>query len=653
MIEILTLTRPARPAPPAPIASPSAGSESDDEMPQTSMGTELPLRGAPPPIPSRDGPSSPIAEPRSPPARPSMDREPTSPTSPSDKRSQRLPPAVPISSPTMAPAGQTRPPPPPPPTQAPPTRQATTDSLHKRAVGVGASGGGESEYEGDYDTDITSNAKHKDALKAHARESSLDDSTAAEDTLVRSPSMSASGFGTQPRTVPPPIPPTQPPPQAGRKSVDTPRAAPPPVPLGGMEDDDEYDPYKYVPGSSATPRAPPPAPRQAPQLPSMPPPPPVPATQQRPEDSEDDDLYTEPAPRKSTEQPRKSMDRPPPPLPPQGPPQHDRAPPPLPPQAPPSHTQYDAPPPAPPSGRAPPRPSVDQERSYPLPPRMSMDPQMPRTSTSGHRPDGDFIARDVDLAYSSRWWMQPNVPPPVFQGRPDVSYEVREANPKSKSVYVLYQDYSQTIITAQYDPRNPDNVSLDQQHEGPPSKLRQDQLEGFWTRYGSLIAKGLQSTSGSAAVGDGSSYSLVLELLKPLKGALSPVGTRAFGAMVYANLGNATVQQFDEIRPGDVVSFRNTKFSGKHGNLHTKYSVDLANHVGVVVEWDGTKRKLRVAEQGKDGHGEAVEGGKAPKEKSKKKGKVEVESYRLGDLRSGEVRVWRVVSRGYVGWSEQ
>jgi hypothetical protein len=279
---------------------------------------------------------------------------------------------------------------------------------------------------------------------------------------------------------------------------------------------------------------------------------------------------------------------------------------------------------------------------------------MGRTSTSGHRPDGgDFIARDVDLGYASHWWLQPNVPPPAFSGRPDVLYEVGEASPKSKNVFVLYQDYSQTIIAVQYDPRNPENASFDQRHEGPPSKLRQDQLEGFWTRYGSSIAKSVQSATGSAAIGDGSAFSLIVELLKPLKGALSPVGTRAFGALVYANLGNATVQQFDEIRPGDVVSFRNTKFSGKHGNLHTKYSVDLAAHVGIVVEWDGTKRKLRIAEQGKDGSGELGEVSKPSKEKSKKKGKVEVESYRLGDLRSGEVRVWRVVSRGYVGWSEQ
>jgi hypothetical protein len=301
---------------------------------------------------------------------------------------------------------------------------------------------------------------------------------------------------------------------------------------------------------------------------------------------------------------------------------------------------------------------MDQERSYAAPTRKSTDPQLGRASISGHRPEvGDFIANGTNLAPASRWWMQANAPPPELQGRPDVLYEVEESGPDSESmmtkkVYILFQDYSQNVITVHYDPRNAENVEMEQHQEAPPSKLRQDQLEGFWSRFGSVVAKNVQTASGSGAIGDGSAHALVLELLRPLKGALAPVGTRSFGALVYANLGNATVQQFDEIRPGDIVTFRNVKLSGKHGGLHAKYSVELAAHVGVVVEWDGTKKKLRAAEQGKAG-GDGAEGAKPGKEKSsKKKGKVEVESYRLGDLRSGEVRVWRIVSRGYVGWNE-
>jgi uncharacterized protein YijF (DUF1287 family) len=109
--------------------------------------------------------------------------------------------------------------------------------------------------------------------------------------------------------------------------------------------------------------------------------------------------------------------------------------------------------------------------------------------------------------------------------------------------------------------------------------------------------------------------------------------------MVYANLGNASTQQYDEIRPGDIVTFRNARFAGHKGSLHAKYSMDVGKpeHVAVVAEWDGTKKKIRALEQGRD-----LEKGKKPK--------VREESFKVGDLKSGEVMVWRVMPRTWVGW---
>ncbi|KAE9962274.1 hypothetical protein BLS_000575 [Venturia inaequalis] len=644
------------PPPPATIKSPIAGSESDDEMAQTSTGADLPIRTAPPPVPQ-----SPI-EPRSPP-RPSLNRGPTEPVSPIDRRASRLPPPIPILSPTMAPLStQTRSPPPLPPSQAP-ARQTTSDSLHRRALGQTGEDG--SEYEGDYDTDIAPGAHHKDALKSHARDSSLDNSTAPEVFPARSSPVPSTPFSppltSAPRAVPP-LPPAAAPRKSGESST-----APLPVPVGGDqydEDGDDYDPYKHSPGVAAAASRSPSA-KQGPP-PSMPPPAPV----QYREDEDDDNLYPPPT-RQSTDRSRKSMDRappplptqaPPPPMPFQAPPQHDRAAPPLPPQGPPPSHLEPAPPP--PAGRAPTRPSVDQERSFNPSSRMSVDPGMPRQSSSGFRPDivdPGFIAHEVDMGEASKWWSQPNLPPPSIQGRNDVLYEIEE-RPRSnqggqtvisKDVFILYQDYSQTVITARFDASNADDVVFEQKQEGPPGKPRQDQLENSWNQFGKDISKLVDKMTGSVAINDGSSHALIIELLRGMPAALPPVGTRAYGALVYANLGNASVQQFDEIRPGDIVSFRNAKFSGKHsGALHSKYSLDVAIHVGVVTEWDGTKKKVRVAEQGRDSNGEG-DGGKgtsSSKDKKKKKGKIEVESYRLGDLRSGEVRVWRVVGREFVGW---
>jgi len=180
------------------------------------------------------------------------------------------------------------------------------------------------------------------------------------------------------------------------------------------------------------------------------------------------------------------------------------------------------------------------------------------------------------------------------------------------------------------------DVSLEQRHEPPPAKLRQDQLEEAYNQFGRLIAEQVNAKQNNV-VGDGSPHSLVVELLKAYPSALPPVGTRAYGALVYANLANASVQQHDEIRPGDIVSFRNAKFQGKHGGLHQRYQLEAGkpDHVGIVIEWDGTKKKIRAAEQGRESK------------------KMKIESFRLGDLRSGEVRVWRVMSRSWVNWGEE
>ncbi|KAF2489159.1 hypothetical protein BU16DRAFT_575616 [Lophium mytilinum] len=598
--------------PPAPILSPSPGSESDDEMPRsdaTPSGSVMTPHGPPHHQPSKRNSYFASDE---------MSQDSSSTPLP-EKRASRMPP-IPLSSPTMSSPIQSRPPPPPPP-GAPPSRQSTFDSIVRRPTG-GDRSEGETEYEGDYDTDIASGATHKEALKSHARESSLDDSTTADDTppAIRSPTLPGPPPlppSAAPRAVPPP-PPAQHPPS--RKSLDAPRAAPPPIPpprdVPLAEDDEDYDPYRYTaPPSNAPPsRAIPPPPPSG-----LPPPPatPAPMSPQQAEDSSDDELYAAPAPRRST-------DRAPPP-PPQAPPHQPRA---LP------HHDRPVPPPPPaepaPSHRPIPRKSLDV-------PRPSM--QQGRPSMDQSRPTGDhgFIASDLDLGASSHWWTQPNAPPPSLQNRKDLLVEIDESRSGTvveKAVFVLYMDYSQTIITARFDAQNVSDVTLEQRHDPPPARLRQDQLEAAHDRFGARIAADIVKIQNTT-VGDGTPHALVLELLRPYPAALKPVATRAYGAVVYANLANASTLQYDEIRPGDIVTFRNARFQGKHGPMHAKYASEVGkpDHVGVVVDWDGTKKKVRAWEQGRESK------------------KVKVESFKLGDLRSGECRVWRVMGKSWVGWA--
>ena len=520
--------------------------------------------------------------PRAPEARRDSYPDETSPVSPNaaaNKRASRLPPPIPGAAPAPPPT-QTRPPPPPPPGVGPPISRTSTADTQRPATGSRAEDDGEeeiTEYEGDYDTDIASSVPHKDALKAHQRESSFEEAISPRSPTTEAPPLPPS---LAPR--PPPIP-SQPPPPTTRKSTDMPRVAPPPPPPPSKDvDDDEYDPYNYGSGSPAMPSY------------SLPTPPP------HLRDSED--AYSPEIPQYSA-------------------PQNPRAPPP-------------APPPGPPSRGPPPRQSLEVQRGGPS--RRSVDVTRPSMESG-------FVANDIDLANQSGWWLQPNSLPPQLQGRKDIFYESEEssaADPRrggkttiTRDIYVLYQDYSQTVITVRFDPQNASDVQLEQRHEPPPRTLRQDQLEQSYERFGRAIGEAVSSKKDTV-VGDGTPQALVFELLKPFKDALYPVGTRAYGALVYSNLANASTSQNDEIRPGDIISIRNARFQGKHGAMHAKYSAEVGkpDHVAIVSEWDGTKKKVRAWEQGRESK------------------KVKQESFKLDDLRSGEVKIWRVMPRSWIGW---
>lgn len=533
----------------------------------------------------------------------------TPPPPPAEKRASRPPPPIPTSPPL--PPAQSRAPPLPP---GDLRRRSTADSRTSNLSAPRQAGedleGEVTEYDGDYDTDIASGAKHKDALKAHERDSSFDEGPLTDDLQSpRSPPESRAPPPLPPTAAPrgvPPPPPNQP--RSSRPSVDTPRGPPPPPPnRESSRDDDEYDPFNYAQPQVGLP-TPPPPPSNRPEAP--------PALPPQPATKDFDDLYDE----SPVEYHQPEI---------QSPASDKKA----------SLTSM----PPPPQAQAPPMPSPSVGRSG----RPSMDMlrgnSNVRRSMDVSRPSVDmgFIAADADLAENTLWWTQPNTPPPVFQNRKDLLFEVEETSTTkrggkttiSKDIYVLFIDYSQTVINVQFDPTNASDANLEQRHEPPPLMPRQDQLEQAHTSIGTRISEAVTSVQNST-VGDGTPFGLVQHLLNPLSEVLLPIGTRAYGAVVYSNLANASVSQNDEIRAGDIVSFRNARFQGHKGTMHQKYSAEVGkpDHVGIVVDWDGTKKKIRAWEQGRENK------------------KVKMESFKLNDMRSGECKVWRPMPRSWVGW---
>ena len=593
--------------------SPSPGSESDDEMSthnnSLSVNANAPpddrpiSRDAPPPVPNR---TSLVPPPRSqaqlsPPSQhddvgSKPISNPPSPLVPSvNSRPGRVPP-IPGASPSMSTPPQNRAPPPPVPGNASLIRAANGDKHIPAAPKIPVEESEEvTEYEGDYDTDIAPGASHKEALKFSSRDTAAEEPLTIEETSYHHQGLPSLGpppgpppipTGNAHRAVPPP-PPNQPP-RHNRKSSDMPRAAPPPPPpkeQKAIENDGDYDPYSYVPQQDILPSGGVKNPTSVDISRST---------------EEYDDMYDVSPVR-----------------------QHAASPPT---QA----TKTFANPPV--MTTQMPRQSLDILRAPST--RRSMD--APRPSV-----DQAFIADDVDLGRLSQWWVQRKMPPPVFQNRSDVSFEVEESSAIQqggrqctvKHVYVLFMDYSQTVVTAQFDLTDPSKVDLQQRHEPPPSRPRQDQLEDAHVKLGSRIAE-MANTKVNSIVGDSSPFALVSDLIGHLQSALPPVGTRAYGALVYTNLANASVLQNDEIRAGDIISFRNAKMQGHRGPMKQKYNIEVGkpDHVAVVVDWDGTKKKVRAWEQGRESK------------------KVKIESFKLGDLKSGEVKVWRVMSREWVGW---
>ena len=617
---------PARtvPTPPSRNVMPlSAGEDSDDERSmggsQWSLDKSLNSQQRPQ---SKDGPPRLPAAPPVPSTRPmgelaSLDTVSAAVLTTNEKRISRGPPPVPSMSPTLTSPIQSRAPPPPLP-GLPPSRRSTNDSRNVHTTPkhqVNDDSEEEvTEYDGDYDTDIASSVKHKDALKSHARDSSLDEATLTDEAAsLKSPTSPPGRIPppAQPITAPREVPPA--PPQQlhrqSRRSTDIPRAAPPPVPptkeapTATESADDEYDPYRH-PMSQYGAMSPVPKSPYAPLL----------ASPQ--EETEEDELYKAPTINRIPPVPPIERSLPPPTT---------------------STTTVALP-------SAPMRQSLE----------ASLNSTQTRRSMEQNRPPGEhsFIATDIDLAHSSFWWTQDSTPPPPLRNRPDLFYEIESSTSSkrggkttvSKDVYVLYVDYSQTVITAIFDAAEPSNVTLEQRHERPPPPPRQDQLESASQQFGSRIAHAA-SLKQQAMIGDGTAPALILDILQALSSeVLLPVGIRSYGALVYANLANASTQQSDEIRPGDIITFRNAKFAGHKGTMHGKYAMDVGkpDHVGIVMDWDGTKKKIRAWEQGREVDGDGR--GKP------KRSKVREESFRMGDLRSGEIRVWRVMPRKWVGW---
>ncbi|KAF9222965.1 hypothetical protein BS17DRAFT_707355 [Gyrodon lividus] len=248
-------------------------------------------------------------------------------------------------------------------------------------------------------------------------------------------------------------------------------------------------------------------------------------------------------------------------------------------------------------------------RSIPLPPPpppSAIDPPEELASSTQWElpsiPQGIEFG-DSDLASSG--WSEDStavhVPPPV-QSNPDSRRPSRQLAPPSG------------------------RRSIDQQ------QLTTDELMTLWGKVGVQVVESattLFEKSKRSLVGDGSYAGFVRAVLAQVPEVhvnLAGSGSDEWGYVIYTQTGGAVQRRVSDIMPGDIVWFLDAKLKG-HKGLHAYNQTVGAGQsgalVGVVSEFDTKKSKVRVWQANQHVGQQTVEN----------------VSYRLDDLKSGQVKV--------------
>ncbi|KAI6098192.1 hypothetical protein F5141DRAFT_1147167 [Pisolithus sp. B1] len=163
--------------------------------------------------------------------------------------------------------------------------------------------------------------------------------------------------------------------------------------------------------------------------------------------------------------------------------------------------------------------------------------------------------------------------------------------------------------------------------------LSAEELMTVWGKIGVRVveaASGLFEKSKRSLVGDGSYPGFVRAALAQVPEALRTSDPEEWGYVIYAQTGATVQRRVVDIMPGDVISFWDATLKG-HKNLHAySQTVGMGQSgalVGIVHEFEAKKSKVRVWQANQHVGQQSVE----------------IVSYRLEDLKSGNVKVFRVL----------
>ncbi|KAI5958082.1 hypothetical protein KGF57_002890 [Candida theae] len=250
----------------------------------------------------------------------------------------------------------------------------------------------------------------------------------------------------------------------------------------------------------------------------------------------------------------------------------------------------------------------------------------------------------ANIKSTSTWWLKNELPDSlVSKIGVDLIYEV-ETNKIHKrggrttiyrDYYVLFYDLSQLVFELEFEESDPRNtIRLANQFTKPYPPIRKDLLDNNHREFGGEIVNAASHYIGSKL--DSDLIAVVFQSSQLRQKLLPPIGNKSYGVTIYKNFNNSNVSKIDDIKAGDILWIKNGKFSTHKGLIGSKSVTvgdgsDNSTFAGIIYEYDPKKEKFKVVEQDASGH-------------------VKKESYKIGEFKSGRIRVFRPVSRVYVDW---
>ncbi|KAF8516812.1 hypothetical protein BU17DRAFT_50491 [Hysterangium stoloniferum] len=227
-------------------------------------------------------------------------------------------------------------------------------------------------------------------------------------------------------------------------------------------------------------------------------------------------------------------------------------------------------------------------------------------------------SRDID----SSVWELPEIP--------SGSFSMPVGGGLGLASSISSEDSTNYPTKASTSPPPPESVTPRPSSIAPPRPeplLSGEELIRLWNMVGTNVHKAataLFERSKKTVVGDGTNQGFVNAVLEQVPQA-SKV---SHGHLVYAQTGNVVSRRSSNIMPGDVVELIDAKLKGHKGLQSYHQSAGTLHEplVGIVSEFDAKKSKIKVLQANQHVGSQAME----------------MVSYRLDDLKSGNAKIFRV-----------